>query len=69
MRQIMRSDREFDSLGLLARILSVLFLCCLIFVCWNNRGALSFFASSVLVGLVFSINYGILIQLGFKDGR
>lgn len=65
----MRRDCEFDSLGLLARILSVLFLCCLIFVCWNSRGALCFFASAVLVGLVFSINYGILVQLGVKDGN
>ena len=58
---------ESDVLGITARILSVLFLCCLVFVCWNHRGPLFVSASVILVGLVFSINYGILTQLGFKD--
>lgn len=65
----MRSDCEFDSLGLIARILSVLFLCCLIFVCLWNPSILSMLAAIMFIGTVFSVNYGILIQLGVKDGN
>jgi hypothetical protein len=65
----MRRDCEFDSLGLMARILSVLFLCCLIFVCLWKASIISTMAAMVLCGTVFSINYGILVQLGVKDGN